>query len=91
MPNMRRCAGVSEPVSMSNGIVMGGGTPGHRWLEISPAGNPIGGKVLVASEEESALNWKVWPGTWASPVTCWTSYALKFGPIPTMFPAYRQT
>ncbi len=49
-----RRAGVAEPVGLGNGVVVGGGTPGHRWLEVSVAGVPTGLKVLVSSEEEIA-------------------------------------
>ncbi len=49
-----RRAGVPEPVGLGNGIVTGGGTPAHRWLEVSVAGTPTGLKVLVSSEDEIA-------------------------------------
>jgi len=49
-----RRAGISEPVGLGSGVVTGGGTPGHRWLEVSVAGVPIGLKVLVSSEEDVA-------------------------------------
>jgi Restriction endonuclease len=49
-----RRAEVFEPLGLGNGIVMGGGTPGHRWLEVTVAGVPTGLKVLVSSEEEVA-------------------------------------
>jgi hypothetical protein len=46
--------GVAEPVGLGNGVVSSGGTPSHRWLEVSAAGIPTGLKVLVSSEEDIA-------------------------------------
>lgn len=47
-----RRAGVAEPVGLGNGVVVGGGTPRHRWLEVCALGVPTGLKVLVSSEVE---------------------------------------
>jgi len=44
--------GVSEPVGLGGGVVAAGGTPSHRWLEVSVAGIPAGLKVLASSDEE---------------------------------------
>lgn len=49
-----RSAGVTEPVGLSNGVVASGGTPSHRWLEVSLAGVPMGLKVLVSSEDDTS-------------------------------------
>lgn len=45
-------AAVPEPVILSHGIVTSGGTPGHRWLEVTINGMPIGLKINAATEEE---------------------------------------
>jgi len=47
-----RRVGVPEPVGLGSGVVVGGGTPSHRWLEVTVAGIPTDMKVLVSSEEE---------------------------------------
>ncbi len=49
-----RRAGVAEPVGLGNGVVVGGGTPRHRWLEVCVAGVPTGLKVLVSSDVDIA-------------------------------------
>lgn len=49
-----RRVGVTDPVGLGGGIVIGGGTPSHRWLEVSLAGIPTGLKVLAASEDDIA-------------------------------------
>lgn len=52
-------AGITNPVHISNGVVSSGGTPLHRWLEVSVGGEPIGTRVLVSSEEDidEQLTW----------------------------------
>jgi len=45
---------VTDPVGLGNGVVAGGGTPSHRWLEVTAARTRIGLKVLVSSEEDIA-------------------------------------
>lgn len=47
-----RRIGVTEPVGLGNGIITAGGTPAHRWLEVTVAGVPTGVKILVSSEED---------------------------------------
>jgi len=47
-------AGVPEPVLVSHGITFGGGTPGHRWLEISANGVPTNLRFAAATEAEAA-------------------------------------
>lgn len=43
--------GVSyEPAS--SGVTVAGGTPAHRWLDVTLAGAPIGLKFLAATERE---------------------------------------
>jgi Restriction endonuclease len=42
-----------EPVQAAHGIVIGGGTPAHRWLALAVNGVPIGLKVLAATKEEA--------------------------------------
>jgi len=44
-------AGLPVDVAAS-GTTMGGGTPAHRWLEVSDDGRPTGLKILVASEAD---------------------------------------
>ena len=46
--------GATDPVPLRSGIVVGGGTPGHRWLEVTLAGIPTDDKLLAASEEDIA-------------------------------------
>jgi Restriction endonuclease. len=50
-----KVAGIVDPLQMGNGVVAGGGTPSHRWLEITIDGRPTGHKILAASEEEIDL------------------------------------
>jgi hypothetical protein len=47
-------AGMPEPVILGSGIVGAGGTPGHRWLEVTVNGTPAGLKILAATEDEAA-------------------------------------
>jgi hypothetical protein len=47
-----RKAGVDDPVRLGHGVVMNGGTPSHRWLEVTVAGVPIGLNILASSEDE---------------------------------------
>jgi hypothetical protein len=47
-----RQVGCDRPVALGHGVVTGGGTPSHRWLEVSVRGVSVGLKVLVSSEEE---------------------------------------
>ena len=47
-----RRVGEMDPVVLRSGIVAGGGTPSHRWLEVSIAGIPTGLKVLAAAEDD---------------------------------------
>lgn len=44
--------GIREPVALGNGVVVSGGIPTHRWLEVSVAGAGTALKVLVSTEEE---------------------------------------
>ncbi len=45
--------GIPDPVQVSSGITIGGGTPGHRWLEVTVEGHPVGLKILAATEAEA--------------------------------------
>jgi hypothetical protein len=49
-----RVAGIPTPVHVSHGVSIGGGTPGHRWLQVTLGAVPTGWKILAASEEEAA-------------------------------------
>jgi hypothetical protein len=82
--------GVLQPVGLGSGITVSGGTPNHRWLEVSLAGDPIGLKVLASSEGEiaeqldrvvSALP----PGVVRSQLDV---VRPEIWPIPTMFPPW---
>jgi Restriction endonuclease len=42
-----------EPRHVASGVTMAGGTPGHRWLEVTAAGVPSGIKVIAATEAEA--------------------------------------
>jgi hypothetical protein len=85
-----RSIGLPDPVSLGSGIVIGGGTPSHRWLEVTLAGIPTGLKVLAASEEDigAELDRLV--------TTRWPEIAREqldvirpdVWPIPTMFPRW---
>jgi hypothetical protein len=44
--------GMDLPEILSYGITGDGGTPGHRWLEVSVDGTPIGLKILAATEPD---------------------------------------
>jgi hypothetical protein len=85
-----RSIGLPDPVSLGSGIVIGGGTPSYRWLEVTLAGIPTGLKVLAASEEDigAELDRLV--------TTRWPEIAREqldvirpdVWPIPTMFPRW---
>ena len=45
-------AGVQQVEILNHGVIAGGGTPGHRWLEVAADGVPVGLKILAASEIE---------------------------------------
>jgi Restriction endonuclease len=47
-----RLAGVTEPFGMQSGVVINGGTPAHRYLDVTFAGEKIGIRILVASETD---------------------------------------
>jgi hypothetical protein len=44
-----------EPVDVSHGVTMGGGTPAHRWLKVAVDGLPTDLKVLAATESEAEM------------------------------------
>lgn len=46
--------GMEMPEILSYGIISGGGTPAHRWLEVSVGGTPTGLKILAATESDVA-------------------------------------
>ncbi len=46
-------AGISA-ITTSAGVTIAGGTPAHRWLEVTLSGQRTGLKVLAASEEEAS-------------------------------------
>ena len=46
--------GITDAVILGHGIVTGGGTPAHRWVDVAVHGIPIGQKILVASESDVA-------------------------------------
>lgn len=45
-----------EPEVLSTGVISGGGTPRHRWLEVTADGHLTGYKILVADEDEVRSN-----------------------------------
>jgi hypothetical protein len=45
--------GIAEPVLVSHGITIGGGTPATRWLEVAADGIPTGLKICAANEAEA--------------------------------------
>ena len=45
--------GVLDPIHVSHGIRVSGGTPGHRSLDVVVEGHPIGLKILAALEAEA--------------------------------------
>jgi hypothetical protein len=40
--------------TVSSGVTVGGGTPAHRWLEVTLGGQDTGLKVLAGSDEEAS-------------------------------------
>jgi hypothetical protein len=46
--------GITKADIVSHGIITGGGTPGHRWLDVTVHGTPIGLKILAATESDVA-------------------------------------
>jgi|NGEPerStandDraft_6_1074524.scaffolds.fasta_scaffold54703_1 hypothetical protein len=46
-------AGVTDPMLVSHGITVMGGTPAHQWLEVDFHGVPIGLKICAATEAEA--------------------------------------
>jgi hypothetical protein len=85
-----RRIGVTEPVGLGNGVVSGGGTPSHRWLEVSAAGMPTGLKVLVSSEEDIAAELDYLVTTIAEGVPREQLDVVRpdVWPIPIMFPRW---
>jgi hypothetical protein len=85
-----RRVGVAEPVNMEQGVVMGGGTPSHRWVEVSMAGIPTGAKVLVSSEEEIAAQLNALVPSFFEGVLREQLDVIRpdAWPIPTMFPRW---
>jgi hypothetical protein len=85
-----RRVGVAEPVNMEHGVVMGGGTPSHRWLEVTMAGIPTGAKVLVSSEEEIAAQLNALVPSFFEGVLREQLDVIRpdAWPIPTMFPRW---
>lgn len=80
--------GISEPVSLGSGIVMVGGTPGHRWLEITVADDPTGRKVLVLSEEDITTQLDAVARNLGIPRRLLEVIRPEVWPIPTMFPRW---
>lgn len=48
-----RAAGVAEPIHVSLALPLQGGTPAHRWLEVTLRGHPIGLKILADDDAEA--------------------------------------
>lgn len=59
-----RSVGV-EPQVIGSGVSIGGGTPRHRWLEVTVEGQPSGLNAMAADEKElaEALD-RVWKELW---------------------------
>lgn len=81
-------ANVTEPVGMSNGVVFNGGTPAHRYLEVSFGGQGIGVKVLVASEQDITSHLYAVSDSLGLPQELLDVIRPDEWPIPIMFPAW---
>lgn len=80
--------GVVEPIPMGNGIVMDGGTPAHRWLEVTVGGAATGTKVLAASEADIEVQLSNAHSMIGGPRTALDVIRPDPWPIPTLFPIW---
>lgn len=80
--------GVREPVGMSSGIVIGGGTPGHRYVDVTFAGERIGLKVLVASEQDITVQLDAIASSHGFPRKVLDVVRPEVWPVPIMFPSW---
>lgn len=85
-----RRVGVLEPVGMESGIVMMGGTPGHRSLNVTIGGMDTGVKLITDSEEDisrqlDALSRELFVGV---PRDQLDVVRPEVWPIPIMFPRW---
>jgi hypothetical protein len=83
-----RRVGISEPVGLRQGVVVIGGTPGHRYLEISLKGHPIDRRVLVSSEEDITVQLDGVAMSLGVPRGLLDVIRPEVWPIPTMFPRW---
>ncbi|MET7426156.1 restriction endonuclease [Dactylosporangium sp. NPDC005555] len=83
-------AGVKEPIALGNGVTISGGTPAHRWLDVTVMGVPIGLKVIVSSEEEinEQLDMVAEKLFGRAPRDDFDVIRPNLWPIPTMFPRW---
>ena len=83
-------AGVVEPVPMGNGVVVDGGTPSHRWLEVTVGGVPTELKVLAASEADIDVQLSNFHSMIGGSREALDVIRPDSWPIPTLFPTWSQ-
>lgn len=83
-----RKGGVLDPISIGSGVVAGGGTPAHRWLEVSHSNQASGLKILAASEQEIATELQGVADALGLPLELLDVIRPDVWPIPTMFPSW---
>ncbi|WP_205786922.1 restriction endonuclease [Specibacter cremeus] len=80
--------GATDPIAMTNGVVIGGGTPAHQWLEVSLSGHGTGLKVLVASEQDIWIQLESLANGHSIPLQMLDVVRPDIWPIPLMFPSW---
>lgn len=82
-----KSGGVADPIHVAHGITMDGGTPGHRWLEVTLAGVPVALKILASSEAEAEAELARVAATCGLPAGAPLSYIKPPGwPVAGLFP-----
>lgn len=83
-----RRAGIEAPVSTGSGVVAGGGTPAHRWLEVSYGGRGTGLKILAATEQDIRDQLDMISSLHQLPRDLFDATRPEVWPIPLMFPTW---
>lgn len=83
-----RAAGVTELLGMRSGVVFNGGTPAHRYLEVTFAGETIGIRILVASEADITAHLDALAESHSFPRGVLDVVRPEVWPIPLMFSSW---
>jgi hypothetical protein len=71
---------------LAQGVIAGGGTPNHRWLNVHILGSPVILKVLAATEDELAQQLTAMAGNLGIPVEALTVEKPDGWPFASAFP-----